>query len=59
MRFVAHAPELLTAVNARTFFPDTSVVVYPDALLSLRELKLMDDFGFKFQSLSQWMSEVP
>ena len=59
VRFVARAPELLTAVNVRTLFPDTSVVVYPDPPLSLRELKLMDGFSFEFQSLSQWMSKAP
>ena len=59
VRFVARAPELLTAVNARRLFPHTSVVVYPDPSLSLRELELMEGFGFNFQSLSQWMSEVP
>ena len=59
VRFVARAPELLTAVNARTFFPEMSVIVYPDPPLSLRELKLMEGLGVSFQSLSQWMSEVP
>jgi hypothetical protein len=59
VRFIARAPELLTAVNARTFFPEMSVIVYPDPPLSLRELKLMEGLGVSFQSLSQWMSEVP
>lgn len=59
VRFVARAPELLTAVNAKTFFPEMSVIIYPDPPLSLRELKLMEGLGVSFQSLSQWMSEVP
>ena len=31
----------------------------PGSPLSLRELKLMEGLGVSFQSLSQWMSEVP
>ena len=57
--FVARAPELLTAVNASTLFPNATVVVYPDPPLSLREVNLMDGIGVNFESLSQWMSEVP
>lgn len=58
VRFVARAPELLTAVNTRASFPTGSVVVYPDPPLSRRELKLLDSFGVKFRTLSQWMTEV-
>ena len=57
--FVARAPELLTAVNARTLFPNATVVVYPDPPLGLRELNLLKGIGFNSESLSQWMSEVP
>ena len=35
-----------------------SVFEWSTPALSLRELKLMDGFGFDFLSLSQWMSEV-
>ena len=59
VEFVARAPELLTAVNARTLFPNAAVIVYPDPPLSLREVNLMDGIGVNFESLSQWISEVP
>ena len=54
VQFIARAPELLTAVNIKKLFPNTSEVVYPDPPLSIRELKLIDGFGLKFLSLSQW-----
>ena len=53
--FVARAPELLTAINIKKFSPNTSAVVYPDPPLSRHEIELIDGFGFKFLSLSQWM----
>ena len=59
VKFVARAPELLTAVNIKKLYPNTSTVVYPDRPLSTRELELIDDFRFKFLSLSEWISEVP
>ena len=46
-------------VNARTLFPNATVIVYPDPPLSLREVNLMDGIGVNFESLRQWMSEVP
>ena len=54
VKFVARAPELLTAVNIKKLCPNTSEVVYPDPPLSIRELNLIDGFGFEFLSLSQW-----
>lgn len=53
--FVARAPELLTAINIKKFCPNTSEVVYPDPPLSRHEIELIDGFGLKFLSLSQWM----
>lgn len=57
--FIARAPESLTAVNIKKRYPNTSAVVYPDRPLSTRELELIDDFGFNFLSLSEWIQEVP
>ena len=57
--FVAHAPELLTLVNATKNFPDKSMLVYPDPPLGSQELGLLDHFAPNVQSLSEWMSEGP
>ena len=59
VKFVARVPELLTAVNIKKLYPNTSTVVYPDRPLGTRELELMNDFSFNFLSLSKWISEVP
>lgn len=58
VKFVARAPELLTAVNTKAASPETSAVVYPDPPLNLREHDLMKSMGIEFLSLSQWMTEV-
>lgn len=57
VKFIARAPELLTAVNTKTASPEASAVVYPDPPLSLREHDLMKSMGIEFLSLSQWMTE--
>lgn len=57
VKFVARAPELLTAVNTKAASPETSAVVYPDPPLNLREHDLMKGLGIEFLSLSQWMTE--